>query len=37
MKKFLECQIVFILKEAEAGINVKEFCCKYGMVVSAIL
>jgi len=37
MKKFSERQIVFILKEAKAGIHVKELCCKYDMVFSAIL
>ncbi|PIT54173.1 transposase [Snodgrassella alvi] len=31
MKKMTEHQIVSILKEAEAGIPVKEFCRKYGM------
>jgi putative transposase len=31
MKKMTEHQIVAILKEAEAGIPVKELCCKYGM------
>jgi putative transposase len=31
MKKMTEHQIVAILKEAEAGIPVKELCRKYGM------
>ncbi|OCG38653.1 transposase [Gilliamella sp. Fer2-1] len=31
MKKITEHQIVAILKEAEAGIPVKELCRKYGM------
>lgn len=31
MKKMTEHQIVAILKEAEAGIPVKELCSKYGM------
>ncbi|WP_141674683.1 transposase [Gilliamella apicola] len=31
MKKMTEDQIVAILKEAEAGIPVKELCRKYGM------
>jgi putative transposase len=31
MKKMAEYQIVSILKEAEAGISVKELCRKYGM------
>ena len=31
MKKITEHQIVAILKEAEAGISVKELCRKYGM------
>ncbi|OCG45334.1 transposase [Gilliamella sp. Choc5-1] len=31
MKKMTEHQIVAILKEAEAGIPVKEICRKYGM------
>ena len=31
MKKMTEHQIVAILKEAEAGISVKELCRKYGM------
>ncbi|MWP50482.1 transposase [Gilliamella sp. Lep-s21] len=31
MKKMTEHQIVAILKEAEAGIAVKELCRKYGM------
>jgi putative transposase len=31
MKKMTEHQIVAILKEAEAGILVKELCRKYGM------
>ncbi|MWP50405.1 transposase [Gilliamella sp. Lep-s35] len=31
MKKITEHQIVSILKEAEAGIAVKELCRKYGM------
>jgi putative transposase len=26
-----EHQIIAILKEAEAGITIKELCCKYGM------
>ncbi|WP_143421871.1 transposase [Gilliamella mensalis] len=34
MKKMTEHQIVPILKEAEAGIPVKELCRKYGMVNS---
>ncbi|SCB89803.1 hypothetical protein GA0061080_100857 [Gilliamella intestini] len=33
MKKMTEHQIVAILKEAEAGIPVKELCRKYGMVI----
>ncbi|WP_143425426.1 transposase [Gilliamella sp. Nev5-1] len=31
MKKMTEHQIIAILKEAEAGIPVKELCRKYGM------
>ncbi|OCG75136.1 transposase [Gilliamella sp. Nev6-6] len=31
MKKMTEHQIVAILKEAEAGVPVKELCRKYGM------
>jgi putative transposase len=31
MKKMSEHQIVAILKDAEAGITVKELCRKYGM------
>ncbi|OCG16629.1 transposase [Gilliamella sp. WF3-4] len=31
MKKMTEHQIVAILKEAQAGIPVKELCRKYGM------
>ncbi|WP_176700817.1 transposase [Gilliamella sp. Fer4-1] len=31
MKKMTEYQIVAILKEAEAGVPVKELCRKYGM------
>jgi putative transposase len=31
MKKMTEHQIVAILKEAEAGISVKELCRKYGI------
>ncbi|PIT62825.1 hypothetical protein BHC57_00010 [Snodgrassella alvi] len=31
MKKMTEHQIVAILKEAEAGIPVKELCRKYGI------
>jgi putative transposase len=31
MRKMTEHQIVAILKEAEAGIPVKELCHKYGM------
>ncbi|MFQ1017580.1 transposase [Gilliamella sp. BG7] len=31
MKKMTEHQIVDILKEAEAGIPVKELCRKYGV------
>ncbi|PIT51543.1 transposase [Snodgrassella alvi] len=31
MKKMTEHQIVSILKEAEAGISVKELCRKYGI------
>ncbi|WP_373885646.1 transposase [Snodgrassella alvi] len=31
MKKMTEHQIVAILKEAEAGITVKELCRKYSM------
>ena len=31
MKKMTEHQIVAILKEAEAGIPIKELCRKYGM------
>jgi putative transposase len=31
MKKMTEHQIVSILKEAEAGITVKELCRKYGI------
>ncbi len=31
MKKMAEHQIVSILKEAQAGIPVKEFCRKYGI------
>jgi putative transposase len=34
MKKMTEHQIVAILKEAEAGIPVKELCRKYGMANS---
>ncbi|OCG11121.1 transposase [Gilliamella sp. App6-5] len=34
MKKMTEHQIVAILKEAEAGIPVKELCRKYDMVNS---
>ena len=34
MKKMTEHQIISILKEAEAGISVKELCRKYGMVNS---
>ncbi|WP_257390902.1 hypothetical protein [Snodgrassella alvi] len=31
MKKMIEHQIVSIIKEAEAGIPIKELCRKYGM------
>ena len=34
MKKMTEHQIVAILKEAEAGIPVKELCRKYGIANS---
>jgi putative transposase len=36
MKKMTEHQIVAILKEAEAGIPVKELCRKYGMGNSTV-
>ncbi|NUE67699.1 transposase [Snodgrassella sp. ESL0253] len=37
MKKITEHQIVSILKEAEAGIPVKELCRKYSISNSALI